>query len=287
LHFGYCVINCSFDQVFAMRLALNIATRTGIVLLVSVLSGCIGFRSTDGPMQILEDKLNCPTRPKTLIVFLPGAREVPQDLVTEGFVKQVRDRQIQADMQILDSHYAYFSKLQIIDRLENEVMLPARAKGYSQIWFAGISLGGFGTLMYGASQAQAKQPDPKKQYDGFFVMAPYMGEKKVWEPIQAVGLAKWQAPTQGDFNVDLWRWLARYSQSNTPEANLPSAYIGYGTEDFLAPPNKILGDALPKDRQMEVPGGHDWPPWKTLWGQWLDRAPLARASSANELCQFK
>jgi hypothetical protein len=270
-----------------MRLALNIATRTGIVMLVSVLSGCIGFRSTEGPMQILEDKLNCPTRPKTLIVFLPGAREVPQDLVTEGFVKQVRDRQIQADMQILDSHYAYFSKLQIIDRLENEVMLPARAKGYSQIWFAGISLGGFGTLMYGASQAQAKQPDPKKQYDGFFVMAPYMGEKKVWEPIQAVGLAKWQAPTQGDFNVDLWRWLARYSQSNTPEANLPSAYIGYGTEDFLAPPNKILGDALPKDRQMEVPGGHDWPPWKTLWGQWLDRAPLARASSANELCQFK
>jgi hypothetical protein len=255
-------------------------------VVIFALSGCIAIRSTEGPMHFVEDKLSCPNQPKTLIVFLPGAREVPEDLVREGFVKAVRDRHIQADMKILDSHYAFFTKLEIVDRLETEVMIPARAKGYSQIWFTGISLGGFGTLIYGASQSKAKVPDPKKMYDGFFVMAPYMGEKKVWEPIQSQGLAKWQAPAPvaGDFSIDLWRWLAAYN--NADKAGLPQAYIGYGTEDFLAPPNRTFGSILPKERHLQEPGKHDWPPWKTLWARWLDNAPLARASSAQSLCSF-
>jgi hypothetical protein len=248
------------------------------------LTGCIAIRSTEGPMHFVEDKLSCPSQPKTLIVFLPGAREIPEDLVKEGFVKAMRDRHIQADMKILDSHYAFFSKLEIVDRLEKEVMIPARAKGYSQIWFTGISLGGFGTLIYGASQSRAKAPDPKNMYDGFFVMAPYMGEKKVWESIQSVGLANWQAPKDGDFNVDLWRWLSDYNKAD--KSSLPQAYIGYGTEDFLAPPNRVFGSILPEDRHLKEPGKHDWPPWKTLWARWLDKAPLARAKDAKSLCDF-
>lgn len=249
-------------------------------------SGCIGLRSTEGPMAILDDRLACPARPKTLIVFLPGAREVPEDLVKEGFVKAVRDRHIQADMQIVDSHLAYFTKLEIVDRLEKEVMLPARAKGYSQIWFTGISLGGFGTMIYGASQAKTPVQDRNKMYDGFFVMAPYMGEKKVWESVQAAGLKNWNAPAtkEGDFSTDLWRWLAGYTAADT--SALPQAYMGYGTEDFLAPPNKVFGSVLPTARHMQEPGGHDWPPWKTLWTRWLDTAPLARAANADQLCRF-
>jgi hypothetical protein len=253
-------------------------------LILITLTGCIAIRSTEGPMHFVEDKLSCPSQPKTLIVFLPGAREVPEDLVKEGFVKAVRDRHIQADMKILDSHYAFFTKLEIVDRLEKEVMIPARAKGYSQIWFTGISLGGFGTLIYGASQSTAKNPDPKNMYDGFFVMAPYMGEKKVWEPIQSVGLANWQAPAKGDFSVDLWRWLSAYNSAD--KGKLPQAYIGYGTEDFLAPPNRTFGSILPKERHLQEPGKHDWPPWKTLWAKWLDSAPLARAGNAKSLCDF-
>jgi hypothetical protein len=247
-----------------------------------LLSGCIAMRSTEGPMNMLEDKLACEKRPKTLIVFLPGAREVPEDLVREGFVKAVRDRNIQADMQIIDSHYAFFTKLEIVDRLEKEVMLPARAKGYSQIWFAGISLGGFGTLIYGASQAKATPVMREKMFDGFFVMAPYMGEKKVWQTVKGQGLEKWRAPENGDFSTDLWRWLSSYTGSDNK--SLPAPYIGYGTEDFLAPPNRIFGSVLPPDRHMQVPGGHDWPPWKVLWANWLDKAPLPRASSPAALC---
>jgi hypothetical protein len=252
------------------------------IAVIVTLSGCLSPRSTEGPMAFIEDKLDCPIRPKTLIVFMPGVREVPADIVREGFVKAVRDRRIQADMQILDSHYGFFTKLEIVDRLEKEVVLPARAKGYSQIWFAGISLGGFGTLIYGAAQAKAPIVDARKMYDGFFVMAPYMGEKRVWEPIQEVGLNAWKAPAQGDFNIDLWRWLGHYTLPTT-EA-LPLAYIGYGTEDRLAPPNKIFGSVLPSAQHLQAPGGHDWPPWKTLWARWLDTAPLPRASGTAQLC---
>jgi hypothetical protein len=256
------------------------------ITLLLALSACISPRSTEGPMAFIEDKIDCPVRPKTLIVFMPGVREVPADIVREGFVKAVRDRRIQADMQILDSHYGFFTKLEIVDRLEKEVMLPAREKGYSQIWFTGISLGGFGTLIYGASQAKLASPDPKKMYDGFFVMAPYMGEPKVWEPIQSTGLKNWKGSEvnteKADFSTDLWRWLGRYTLANT-EA-LPQAYIGYGTEDRLAPPNKIFGSILPTSRHLQEPGGHDWPPWKALWARWLDSAPLAKAASADQLC---
>jgi hypothetical protein len=254
--------------------------------LLLALSACVAPRSTEGPMAFIEDKIDCPVRPKTLIVFLPGVREVPADIVREGFVKAVRDRRIQADMQILDSHYGFFTKLEIVDRLENEVVLPARAKGYSQIWFAGISLGGFGTVIYGASQAKAVPVDPKKMYDGFFVMAPYLGDRNVWEPIQSMGLKDWNSVEKNtektDFGTDLWRWLGRYTLPN-PEA-LPQAYIGYGTEDRLAPSNKIFGSVLPTSRHLQEPGGHDWPPWKALWARWLDTAPLPRVASADQLC---
>jgi hypothetical protein len=253
------------------------------IALFLALSACVIPRSTEGPMALVEDRIDCPVRPKTLIVFMPGVREVPADIVREGFVKAVRDRHIQADMQILDSHIGFFSKLEIVDRLEKEVVLPARAKGYSQIWFAGISLGGFGTLIYGASQSKSPTPDPKKMYDGFFVMAPYMGEPKVWEPIREIGLKNWKVPAQTDFGTDLWRWLAGYTLPNS-EA-LPQAYIGYGTEDRLAPPNKIFGSVLPTTRHLQEPGGHDWPPWKALWARWLDTAPLLRAASAVTLCK--
>jgi hypothetical protein len=262
------------------RLLFSVAT-------LLALAGCINLRSTEGPMAILEDKLNCPVRPKTLIVFLPGAREVPEDLVREGFVKAVRDQHIQADMQIVDSHIAYFTKLEIVDRLEKEVMLPARAKGYSQVWFTGISLGGFGTLIYGASQAKSVSPDRAKMYDGFFVMAPYMGERNVWQAVQATGLNQWKAPVVSapqDFSTDLWRWLSGYTAPN--QSALPQAYIGYGTEDFLAPPNKVFGSVLPQERHLQEPGKHDWPPWKALWARWLDKAPLARAAGASQLCQY-
>jgi hypothetical protein len=252
------------------------------ISLLFSLSGCVIPRSTEGPMAFIEDKIDCAVRPKTLIVFMPGVREVPADIVREGFVKAVRDRHIQADMQILDSHLGFFNKLEIVDRLEKEVVLPARAKGYSQIWFAGISLGGFGTLIYGASQSKSPTPDPKKMYDGFFVMAPYMGESKVWEPIRELGLKNWKAPNQTDFGTDLWRWLASYTVPDTRV--LPQAYIGYGTEDRLAPPNRIFGSVLPTARHFQVPGGHDWPPWKALWAQWLDTAPFPKATSAKLLC---
>jgi hypothetical protein len=31
---------------------------------------------------------------------------------------------------------------------------------------------------------------------------------------------------------------------------------------------------LPAGHSVEVPGGHDWPPWRALWTSWLDRGLL-------------
>jgi hypothetical protein len=277
-------------------------------------TGCIAFRSTEGPMTVVEDKLACATRPSTLIVMLPGARDVPQDFFDQGFVKAVRDRHIQADMLLVDSHIAYYTKMQIIDRLEKEVVLPARARGYKTIWFAGISLGGYGTLLYSSKTARdyhlSVTPNgpltggPKKTIDGFFTMAPYMGSSKITRAITAQGglrsanLAK--APdgstAPDNFDLVLWQWLQSYASlssqsSSTVSPSLtptnPSAWLGWGSKDGFAEMNALLGDVLPNQQRIEEPGGHDWPPWIAMWHKFLDRAPIARSADAANLCQLK
>jgi hypothetical protein len=38
----------------------------------------------------------------------------------------------------------------------------------------------------------------------------------------------------------------------------------------------MIGTILPPDQLLAAPGGHDWPPWKQMWGDVLDRVPLER-----------
>lgn len=76
-------------------------------------------------------------RSPTLIVFLPGAQEVPQDIVREGFVDQVRARGIDADVVVADAHLGYFYGGVFEQRLREDVVQPARAQGYRSVWLAG------------------------------------------------------------------------------------------------------------------------------------------------------
>jgi hypothetical protein len=294
--------------------SLNIKLLSAVALALT-LSGCIAFRSTEGPMTLVEDQLACTVRPSTLIVMLPGARDVPQDFIDQGFVKAVRDRGIQADLLLVDSHIAYYTQMQIIDRLEKEVVLPARAKGYKTIWFAGISLGGYGTLLYSSKTARDSSlsvtptgPESgvtKKTIDGFFAMAPYMGSSRITRAITEQGGLRsanlTKAPdgstAANNFDLVLWQWLQSYTsltnQSNNNAAapalspTNPAAWLGWGSKDGFAEMNALLGDVLPSQQRIEEPGGHDWPPWIAMWQKFLDRAPLPRSADAASLCQPK
>ncbi len=225
-------------------------------------------------MQLVDDLLACEAKPTTLLVMLPGVYDKPQDFLEQGFVKAVRDRGIHADIQLADAHLGYYNNQQIVDRLHNEVILPAKAKGYQNIWLVGISLGGYGSMLYSMSKPGLVR--------GFFVMAPYMGAREVATQVQNQGgLRNWSSSVQGSLDVDLWRWLKGYSSEGS---NLPMAYIGFGASDRFVKPNTLLAEVLPKDHGFTTPGGHDWQTWLSLWSRFLNVAPLPRYEKGQSTC---
>jgi pimeloyl-ACP methyl ester carboxylesterase len=228
-------------------------------------------------MNSVHDTLECSTQPTTLIVFLPGAYDTPQDFIDQGFVSAVRKQKFHADIQLVDAHMGYYTDQQILQRLENEVIGPAQAKGYTRIWFVGISLGGYGTMLYAMNHPQVME--------GFFIMAPYMGARDIPAQIEKQGgLKNWSGEVQGNADVDLWRWLQGYATAKT---GLPTAYLGYGASDRFAQPNGVLANALAPGHSFVMPGGHDWPVWLKLFDSFLNVAPWPRIESGDFGCKAK
>jgi pimeloyl-ACP methyl ester carboxylesterase len=257
---------------FHLRFALVVLS-----LCTALLSGCLLPRSVKGPMNSVTDLLNCTPKPPTLIVLLPGAYDKPQDFIDQGFVAAVRKRNIYADIQLVDAHTGYYTNQQIVQRLEEEVVKPAREQGYVNIWFAGISLGGYGSLLYSMNQPQA--------LEGIFLMAPFMGPRDIPAEIARLGgLKQWTGTLsiQESIDTQLWRSLRNYA---APKARLPTTYLGYGASDRFAKPSALLAEVLPSERSFVIPGGHDWATWQQLWASFLDAASLPRIDVANTTCK--
>ena len=243
----------------------------GFLFCVALLGGCAFTREAKVPMEsILAPLAAAPS--KTLIVFLPGSQEVPQDILNEGFVAQVRANNIDADVMVIDSHLGYFRNRTFDVRIQDDIIAPARKKGYQSIWLAGISLGGFGSLMYAFTYPN--------EIDGIIALAPFVATDKVLdEVVNAGGLARW-TPSEplgaNDYERALLKWLKGYAGPQSTPEKRPSLYIGYGVDDRLARFQQIIAPLLPPAQMLEAPGGHDWPPWKRMWADALDRAPLPR-----------
>jgi pimeloyl-ACP methyl ester carboxylesterase len=258
-----------------MQLRTMKAVLPNILLVLVFLQGCAPYRSIKGPMDSVEDNLQCRVPPDTLIVFLPGAYDNPQDLITQGFVSAVRERKIYANVQLVDAHTGYYTSQQILQRLEAEVIEPAKVKGYKRIWFAGISLGGYGTMLYAMKHPTA--------LDGFFIMAPYMGWRDIpSEILRQGGLKSWSSPAESNTDIDLWRWLQGYGGGQ--KSGRPQAWLGYGATDRFAQANGLMATVLPIDHSFVIPGGHDWSTWRQLWAKFLDAAPLPRIDTAASAC---
>ena len=244
------------------------------LLTCALMQGCASLRAADVPMPLVKDELDCREPPTTLVVFLPGAYDTPQDFIDYGFVKAVRQGGFDVDVQLADAHRGYYSRRQILQRLEADVIEPARAKGYRHIWFFGISLGGYGSLLYAMNR-----PD---SLDGLVILAPYMGELALPLEIERQGgLRAWRTDTQGGPDAALWFWLKGYTDSSNRR---PQIYLGFGSEDRFAQPNGVLAQVIAPAQRFVVPGGHDWPIWQQLWSQFLHVAPWPRLAARQTPC---
>lgn len=218
-------------------------------------------------------------RAGTLLVLLPGAYDTPQELLRHGFAQAVRERQLPMDLCLPDAHTGYYTGRCIVPALRDEVVLPARQQGYRRIWMSGISLGGYGSLLFAHQHGEL--------VDGLFVMAAFLGRRDLPAAIvRQGGLLAWDGTLAGADTEDLalWRWLRTYADA--PQAGRPPLWLGYGTDDRFAMSSRVLAAALPPAQVLRTPGGHEWAPWRRLWGRFLDHGPWRSAGAANRPAAF-
>lgn len=246
-------------------------TRRAITVLalagLAALAACgLVQRTSTVPLRVLHEPAGCASRPETLLVMLPGASSPPEEFLRERFVQALRERRLALDVALVDAHPGYYKDRTILERLQADVIVPARAQGYRKIWLVGVSLGGLGALI----QARAQPADA----DGLMLLAPYLGEPRITDAVRAEGgLKAWRGavpdPVPDDLDLRLWQWLQAYA---TDPAQRPPLVLGYALGDRLAPANQLLADSLPADKVFTTTGGHDWPEWRLLWNRMLDRA---------------
>ena len=153
----------------------------------------------------------------------------------------------------------------MLERLAADVIGPAKARGYQEIWLLGPSMGGFGSLFY----SRAHTAD----ITGVLAIAPFLGDTGLIKEITAAGgLEKWQAPARveqmnkDNYQREMWRWFQAVSRGTEPA---PLLFAGYGRSDRLAAADSLLVAVLPPARVFLTDGVHEWPAWQRVLENFL------------------
>lgn len=218
---------------------------------------------------------------RPLVLLLPGRGMAVSELQAQGFVAAIRRRGFDVDVHLVDAHLGYWRERVVFEALREDVLAPARARGVQEIWLAGISLGGYGALLYDARHPQ--------EIAGVVALAPYLGADDIVDEIaRASGLRDWPPPVLPPFqgappaeeaDRHLWRWLKAQAFPGTagaPPARTLPVFLSFGRDDRFAKAHQLMAAALPADRTVVAAGGHDWPAWQAGWEGLLDRMPWPR-----------
>ena len=215
-------------------------------------------------VPIGSELLTGPEHPlRTLIVYLPGNGDAANAFKRYGLLSLMGDRRISADVVGVDAHLGYYLNGSVIERLKQDVIDPAKKRGYDHIWLVGNSLGAYGSLLY-VSRYPA-------DISGVVLLGAYAGERKIVREIDhAGGLNAWEPGTivEKDWDRQLWAWLKQYPGHAT---EYPPLYLGYGRWDRFTYCQDLLATVLPADRDVVVVGEHDWSTWKKAWGLLLEK----------------
>ena len=212
-----------------------------------------------------------PRRDKTLLVFLPGRGTTGKTFKEQNFLSAIdhSDPNVEewrgcfyrgpaADAVLVDLTFPYYMNQTAVTRLHEDIIRPARTRGYRRIWLAGCSMGGLGAILYAHEHPG--------EIDGIVAIAPYLGDKSVVGEIEAAGgLANWQpkAPlADDDFQRRLW--LAIKAERFDQPGRVPLV-LGYGTGDRFVYGHRLLAAQLPPDHVFRVFGFHNWATWHQLW----------------------
>jgi len=237
-----------------------------IILFSLLAAGCSFFAK--GPLDTVTYKSAPENKYRNLIVFIRALYGNNKTFEKEGFVAMVREKGLHYDMVAPNAHLAYYVARNLDRRLKEDVIEPARAAGYTNIWLVGVSMGGLGSILYLLNYPE------DSGITGIVLLAPFLGEREILqEIIQAGGVRKWEPGEYDDKDWQrlLWHWLKRYEQQ---QDRLIPIYLGYGDNDSYAMGQGLLATILPRDHVIVIEGTHSVATVKELWARMLDNVPF-------------
>ena len=228
------------------------------LIFVFLVSAC-AFE-TKVPLDLLTYTSPEKNHDKQLVVLLRGFGNGNDYFEKLGWIDQLQNRHPSYDVIVPDLHYGYYREDSFIQRLNEDVIMPAKKKGYTSIWLLGISMGGLGTIMTSEKFSES--------ITRIFLIAPYLGDGLIQKEIEKSGsLKKWnmQSENQSAWQFKLWAHLKSLSMRK----KVP-VYLGYGVEDKM-PGLNFLHSALPREQIVTVDGGHKDIAFTRIFEQMLNK----------------
>ncbi len=266
-----------------LRRLFSTAQQVALLSLLFFFSGCFPPRTvppTTVPIETLKYETARTRDQRLLFVYLPGYGDPISAFQENGLVDAVRERGLATDIIAVNAHIGYYLDGSIFARLKEDVIEPAKTRGYDQIWLVGNSLGGYGALSYAR--------DYPNDITGVVLLGPFLGRKDVVNEIKrSGGLSQWDPgmPEPNDreqyWEKHLWLWIKDRVQQErfwfwvrgceVKMHCIPKVYLGYGLHDRYSYGQEFLASFMPPHNVIAIRGGHDWSTWKKLWNLFLDR----------------
>lgn len=241
-----------------------------LMLAVALLGACAAGGAVTRPIP--TQLIRAPQAAHRVVVMLPGRGDDLAGLQKQDVAQLIQQAWPDADVVLTGLTMPWYRAGLATSRLHDEVIAPLQSQGHRQIWLAGISLGGFGSLLYDRAYPG--------QVDGMLLLSPYLGDTAIQREIRdAGGLATWQAgPSQAigpdTFQHELWRYLQHWS---TRPARIRTVWLAYGASERFRDAIELMSPYLPTGHVFMLPGRHDW----TLWKPALRK--LLMAASAGDV----
>ncbi|HEV7164193.1 MAG TPA: alpha/beta hydrolase-fold protein [Gammaproteobacteria bacterium] len=232
-------------------------------LVSCLLFGCASLRKPSGPIPVKEIPAPQRIADRPLVIVLPGRGDDLDDLQQAGIAEAVQRAWPQADVLLAGATLAYYLQGNVAVRLHDEVVAPARQRGYREIWLAGASMGGMGALLYERTYPH--------DVTGLVLMAPFMGNPSLIKEVAAAGgPAAWDpgllptAVNSDNYQREIWRVVKSWS---AVPAEGDRVWLICGDKDRFMEAARLMAPQLPAGHFIEGEGGHDWPVWDTGAGQ--------------------
>jgi pimeloyl-ACP methyl ester carboxylesterase len=207
----------------------------------------------------------------TRVMMLSAALTEPSDFVQNGFARAVGERSLDVDLIFAGFRLEHLIDGSVFERLRDEIIAPAQVPG-CRLWLGGISLGAY--IALGCARRH------EQELAGLCLLAPYLGSHLITGEIErARGVQGWRAaePDQEDEDRRIWEFI------RTLPTRPLQVHLGLGREDRFGRRQRLLAAALPPSSVDIVPGGHDWPTWRTLWDRFLNARLASKGAWAGSV----